>query len=152
MNVPSKYLAKCRWTVQPGFHNGGSKSHTDPMMSSFKAFERYAAPARVEQITASTIDGFIAKRLRDSGRKPNSVISPATVNRDLRHLKAILGFAVRWKYLAKVAEIRMVREVQEIGEVMTVEGAHGVFRIQVRCLDPRQQPKPAPEKAWREAG
>jgi integrase len=73
-------------------------------------FERIANPKRIESITTQLIDAFIARRRQEPGKKPESLVSPATVNKDLRHLKAALRVAHEWGYLTTVPKFRMVKE------------------------------------------
>ena len=93
----------------------------EPTLTAFKHFERISKPRKMTAITTKTIDEFIARRQQDRGKKKNSTVSPATVNRDLRHLKAALGVAHDWGYLPTVPKFRMLREADEIGQVMTPE-------------------------------
>lgn len=90
-------------------------------------FERLAKPAKLQAINAATIDGYIAKRSREEGKKPKSIISPATVNRELRHLKAALRVAHDWGYLPKVPKIKKVREEQRLGKIVTSEHLKAMF-------------------------
>ncbi len=82
-------------------------------------FERLIKPGKVSKITTSTIDDFIAKRQVDGGKRPGSKLSAATINKDLRHLKAALRVAAEWGYIAKVPKLRRVREDSLMGAVMT---------------------------------
>lgn len=82
-------------------------------------FERLLKPVKVSTITTADVDDFIARRQKDPGRKPGSVVSAATLNHDLRHLKAVLRVAQEWGYLSKVPKFRKVREEQRIGRVIT---------------------------------
>lgn len=82
-------------------------------------FQRHCDLGRVEQITTQTIDEFIASRRQDRGKNPKSTISPATINKDLRHIKAALRVAVDWEYLPKMPKIRMVKEPQKLVRYVT---------------------------------
>jgi integrase len=84
-------------------------------------FERVVKPHRVESITAQVIDLFVAKRREERGKKPGSLVSPATINKDLRHLKATLRVAHEWGYLAVVPKIRMLREPKKLPSFVTPE-------------------------------
>jgi integrase len=84
-------------------------------------FERIVKPKRVEGIITQTIDSFIAKRRQEPGKKPESLVSPATINKDLRHLKAVLRIAHEWGYLAAVPKIRMVKEPVKLPLFVTPE-------------------------------
>ena len=60
----------------------------DSYRSSLEIFERVARPSTLQSITSSAIEDFADARLREDA-------APATVNRDLRHLKAALRWASR---------------------------------------------------------
>jgi integrase len=82
-------------------------------------FERICSPGKVGNIRTQTIDDYIAARQAEPGKKKKSTTSPATVNRELRHLKAVLRIAHEWGYLPKVPKVRKVREEFRIGAVIT---------------------------------
>ena len=84
-------------------------------------FERIAKPNKMAAIKTEVIDAFVAKRRTERGKKPESKTSPATINRELRHLKAALRVANDWGYLPTVPKLRKVREPEEIGQVITPE-------------------------------
>ena len=90
-------------------------------------FERICKPVRVGTIKTATVDNFISERWLDPGRKPKSTVSPATINHDLRHLKAALKVAQEWGYLAKVPKIRWVREEERIGPVISLEDFQKIY-------------------------
>ena len=52
------------------------------VMQALNQFEKTAHPAKVAAIRTTTVDGFIAKRRQDRGRKPGSKVSPATINKE----------------------------------------------------------------------
>lgn len=93
----------------------------DLVKLSLAAFERLVRPALVAKITTATIDEFVAQRRLEPGKKRESTVAPATVNRDLRHLKAALGVAHEWGYLPKAPRFRFVREEERIGRIVTPE-------------------------------
>lgn len=84
-------------------------------------FQRIIRPVRMEAITTQTIDDFIAKRRKDRGKKPGSLVSPATINKDLRHIKAALRKAQEWGYLHNLPRIHMVREPGKLPRYVTPE-------------------------------
>jgi integrase len=87
--------------------------------STLDHFERLIKPGKLAAITTATIDDFVAQRQAESGKKAESKLSPATINKDLRHLKAALRIAAEWCYLPKVPKFRRVREELRMGHVMT---------------------------------
>jgi integrase len=93
----------------------------DAAIDSLGHFQRIAAPGRVQSVNTAVIDEFIAKRRLEGGLKPGSVVSPATINKDLRHIKAALRIANEWGYLPTVPKIRMVKEPQKLPTYVTAE-------------------------------
>jgi len=82
-------------------------------------FRRILKPVRIAAVSTARIDEFIAARALDPGRKPKSTVSAATINHDLRHLKAVLRVAVEWGYLPAMPKFRKVKEEDRIGPVIT---------------------------------
>lgn len=54
-------------------------------------FERAVNPVIVRAISTDTIDELVAARRREQGQKPNTRTSLATINRDLRYIRAHCG-------------------------------------------------------------
>ena len=84
-------------------------------------FERIVKPIRLTSIKTQTIDQYVAERLKERGRKPGSKVAPATINKELRHLKAVLRIAYDWGYLPKLPKFRKERESELIGPVISPE-------------------------------
>jgi integrase len=73
-------------------------------------FERIVKPQRVSVLTAAHVDRYIATRRTEKGKNKGEKVSPATINKELRHVKAALGVAKEWGHLAAVPKFRMERE------------------------------------------
>jgi integrase len=99
----------------------------ESIATSLNHFKRLAKPARVSAITTATIDEFVAKRREEAGRKPKSKVSAATVNHDLRHIKAALSVAHEWDYLPRMPKVRLIREEMRVGRVITPEHFEAIF-------------------------
>jgi integrase len=84
-------------------------------------FERLVKPGRMDYIKTQTIDGFVAARKKERGKNPGSSISPATINKDLRHIRAALRMAHEWGYVPKLPRIRLLKEPEKIPRYVTVE-------------------------------
>ncbi len=97
------------------------------MRQSLDCFEKHCKPGRVATITTAAIDSFISKRTADRGIKAGSKVSAATINKDLRHLKAAIRVAAEWGYVVKSPKFRMVREESRIGHVITAENFQAIF-------------------------
>ena len=112
------------------------------------SFERHCKPKRLETITTETIDEFKVKRLRDRGCKRGSTVASATVNRDLRHIRAALRKAHRWGHLARVPEFELLPESQKLVQYVTGEHFALIYQHCNVATKPRGLPYDAPEW-WR---
>jgi integrase len=79
-------------------------------VNALDAFERIVKPAKMVGVNSQAIDEFIRRRGKEPGKKRGSLVSPATVNKDLRHLRPVLTVAVEWGYLKDRPRVRMVKE------------------------------------------
>lgn len=77
-------------------------------------FERLSKPARVSAITSRTIAQYVAARRVESA-------APATINKELRHLRAAIRKGHRWGYLPRVPEIDFLREPGKLATYVTPE-------------------------------
>ena len=82
---------------------------------------------RVNCITEEKIDTFRAARRLEKGRKPKSLVSPATINRDLRAVKAALRKAVKWGWLKKMPDITFENEPEKLPNYVTPEHFKLIF-------------------------
>ena len=99
-------------------------------------FERIANPQQVQTIKTVTIDSYVAKRRTERGRKPSRTIAAATVNKELRHIKAVLRVANEWGYLPTMPKVRMLKEP---GKLITyVTGEH--FALIYQACDVATRP------------
>jgi len=103
----------------------------EQVKSALDHFQRIGRLGRMDQIKTATIDTFIATRQTERGKKQKSRVSPATVNKDLRFIKAALRVAYDWDYLPKVPKIRMLREPEKIVQYVTPE--HFTLIYQQAC-------------------
>lgn len=83
---------------------------------SLRNFERVTNPKRLSAITTAMVDDFVKRRRLEPGRNGRCV-SPATINKDLRHLKAVLRIAHEWEYLARVPKGADAESASEAGPV-----------------------------------
>jgi integrase len=81
----------------------------------FNAFARVVKPVKMASIKAAMIDRFARVRLaEESPTHPGQTLSPATANKELRHLKAALKKARKWGYIQEVPEIEMLSEPHKL--------------------------------------
>ncbi len=91
-------------------------------------FQELIHPGRVDAIKTATIDEYIAKRRTARGRKPGTKISPASINKELRHLKAVLRIAHDWGHLPQVPKVRMVKEPKKLPRYVTPEHFAAIYK------------------------
>lgn len=117
-------------------------------MSALDHFEKLVKPKRIMAITTQTVDEFIVKRQAERGRNKESKVSPATVNKELRHLRAVLAVAVEWGYLPSPPKYRKVREPEKLPTYVTA----GHFKAIYEACDSATKPVGLPYSAgdwWR---
>lgn len=105
-----EFRAKYEAEILPGL-----APRSQPLIkAALNNFERIIKPARMDGITTATVDTFIARRRKERGKKQESLTSPATINKDLRHLKAALRLAKKWKFLSEVPDFVFVKEPKKL--------------------------------------
>jgi integrase len=65
-------------------------------------------------ITTERVDSFGTDRRKEKGKNPGSKISPATLNKDLRHIKAALSQAKEWKFLDEMPKVEFDGEPEKL--------------------------------------
>jgi integrase len=111
-------------------------------------FERIINPKRVLRIKTQTIDDYIAKRRQEPGRRKGDLVSPATVNKELRHLRAVLRIAHDWGYLPTMPRFRMLREPVELPTHVTPEHFAKIYEACDQARMPEGMPF-SPADWWR---
>jgi integrase len=111
--------------------------------TSLDHFERLVNAQRVVAINTQHLDDFIAKRRQEPGLKPGSVISPASVNADLRNLKAAFRVAREWGYLKEVPKIRMEKVPKKLPTYVTGDHFAAIYRACDQARMPENLPYPA---------
>ena len=118
------------------------------VLNAMKTFERLVKPGRVANIDTKSIDRFIELRRKEPGKKKGETVSPATLNKELRTLKAIFGVAKRWKYIAEVPYFDMQREPGHIKRHVIAEHFGLIYGACDAATLPTGQPF-APGDWWR---
>jgi integrase len=111
-------------------------------------FERLVSPKKLVGMKTATIDGFIAKRRAEAGKKKGSIISPATVNKDLRHLRAALAVANEWGYLPAMPRFRMEKQPKKLPIYIPAEAFAAIYKACEQAKRPAGLPYPAADW-WR---
>ncbi len=73
-------------------------------------FERIVKPGKVATIKTQTIDAYKMKRRQEPGKRKGELVSPATVNKELRHLRAVLRKARKWRYIPEAPDFEFLKE------------------------------------------
>lgn len=139
----------------------------ETVQSALNHFSRIAKPVRMAAINSKCIADYVATRRREHRRKSISngesakankpakpqgddspLVSPATINKELRTLRAILRRAVRWGYLAKAPEFEFLREPGKLPTYMPPEDFAKLYEACGKARWPQRQPYP-PADWWR---
>jgi len=84
-------------------------------------FQRIINPKQMSAIDSEIIDEYIAKRRLERGKKRGSTVSNATINKELRHLRAVFNVACRWRFLPAAPEFAFLRELEKPVRYVTPE-------------------------------
>jgi integrase len=105
---------------------------------------------KLRSLTDKALATYVSTRLTERGVQPNSTVSPATVNKELRHIRAVLKKAVRWCYLTALPEFReaFVREPARLPTYVTPEDFAALYHSTHAAKFPRGMPYPAADW-WR---
>ncbi|WP_010587877.1 tyrosine-type recombinase/integrase [Schlesneria paludicola] len=122
-------------------------------------FQRVAKPNSVTAINPAKIDDFVTKRLKESASKGQSAesakkkerptVSPATVNKELRYVRAILNIAEEWKYIAAAPKVRMLKLQKKLPTFMPPEHFTAIYVACDFAKRPSRVPNIAPAIWWR---
>lgn len=96
-------------------------------------------------ISARTIERFTEKRLQERGKKPGSTISVASLNKDLRAIKAALNKARKLGYLKSTPDIEFLREPERLPPFITDTDFRRIYEACRDAEQPADHPEPA---AW----
>jgi integrase len=112
-------------------------------------FERLVNPFKTYFVTARHVDDYVAKRRPERGRRPGSLVSVATINKELRHLRAVLRVAREWGYLPAVPRFRMLREPRALPTYVTDDHFALIYRGCDAARLPGNVPNVSPADWWR---
>ncbi len=101
-------------------------------------FQRLIKPARMSAITTKTIDAYTAARRIEKRTKGKEApqVSPATVNKELRTLRAVFRKATKWGYVAKCPEITFLREPKKLATFVSPEVFAQLYSIAGKAVEP----------------
>jgi integrase len=116
-----KTWAEFREEYEEKIVNGLEGSTARQIVTAFEHFERLIKPVRMTGIKTQSIDTYRSKRRTEHGKNPGSVVSPATINKELRHVRAALRKAKKWGYVAAAPDFDFEREPKKLVTYITPE-------------------------------
>jgi integrase len=119
-----------------------------------EALQRFTTivnPKLVHAIDRRDLDEFVAKRLKMPGKKTGDTLSPETIKKELRHIRAALNVAHEWNYLRTVPKMPRVAGHQTEKRFMTEEHFDAIMTAceVARKPDPRTHHDVNPVEWWR---
>jgi integrase len=121
-----------------------------------KCFERIIGPKRVSAITTQDIDEYVAKRSAETkgstvreGKGPQkrkrttNRISPASVNKELRYLRAALRKANKWGLLPQLPEFTFLKVPVKVPTFISPEDFAALYDAAPKATRPDSQFFPA---------
>jgi len=109
------------------------------ILNALNHFERLIKPKRLTAVQTKAIDEYVERRRKERGKKRESTVSPATVNKELRHIKAVLHIANDWGYLPRMPKVRMVKEPVKLIRYVTPEHFAAIYRACDVAVRPQSQ-------------
>lgn len=94
-------------------------------------FESIIGLTKITAVNTAVIDTFKAARRKE--------VSPASVNKDLRHIKAALNKAKKWKYLKELPDFEFEREARKLPRYVTPQDFAAIYRVADHATFPRMQ-------------
>lgn len=125
--------------ILDGMGNGSRLSRT----AALGHFERLCRPKLMRGISTATLADFVAKRRTEEGLKPGDIVSPATINRELRELRAVIRKAFKWGHLAKLPEFEFLREPKKLPTYVNPEHFAAIYQACDVAELPGKLPYPA---------
>jgi integrase len=109
-------------------------------LEAVRHFARIVRPTWVDVLKTQVIDSFVAQRRNEPGKKKGTTVSAATINKELRHLKAVLRVAKDWGYLQEIPKVRMLREAVKIPRYVTPAHFAAVYQACHAAVRPSKYP------------
>ncbi len=117
--------------------------------TSLDHFERIVKPVRVFALATVHIDKFIAARRGEPGDKKGSTLSPASLNHDLRNIKAALRVAHEWGYLPALPKVRMEKVPKKLARYVSGDHFAAVYAACDKARMPEDLPNATAAEWWR---
>ena len=93
----AKFRQEYEETVMPRWRSEMSRRDARHALDVFAGL---SGVRHVDRIDARILDQYVVKRLKMPGKKKGDTVSPETVKKELRTIRAALNHAKKWKYMA----------------------------------------------------
>lgn len=110
--------------------------HAVSVAKTLSVFHEHMNPRSLSQVNSKFITEFIGRRSRDRGQKAGSLISAASINKDLRNLRLVFITAVEWGQLDKGPKIQMLKEPRRLKRFVTAEHFAAMFAAAEKMTKP----------------
>jgi integrase len=117
-------------------------------LNALNHFERLVKPNLMRSIDSTTIMDFVAKRRSQRGRKKTSIVSPATINKELRELRAALKKARTKKYMTEAPAFDFLKQPRKLAIYVPPDHFAKLYGACDAARWPEQRPF-SPADFWR---
>ena len=118
------------------------------ILDTLKVFERVAKPKLVSAITTDMVDRFATVRLSEKGIRGRT-LSPATVNKDLRYIRAMMRVAHDWGLVAKLPKLRFLKVAKKLPTFVPPDHFAAIYRACDAATLPNGIPNTTAADWWR---
>ena len=144
-----KYARKMEGQLEAGVYFGESKKLWGNFRDAFDAkvligmepgtkaatlnalghFEKVIKPGRLDRLTSERIAEYAAKRRTEKRSKAAdaAAVSKATVNKELRHVRAVLRIAHRWGWLPRMPHFAFLKESKRLPIYVTPDHFAAIY-------------------------
>jgi|GEM_PF-631671 len=131
---------------------------TDSMESGTRAatlgalthFARVMKPKAMAAITSERLDEYVSKRRQEkTSKRTGTLVSVATVNKELRHLRAAFRKAHKWGFLAKLPEFPFLKQTKRLPTFVSPEHFSAIYVACEHASDPIGIPNVSAADWWR---
>ena len=112
-------------------------------------FERLMKVKKIASVCGNDIVAYVAKRRKEPGVRHGTLTSPATINKELRHLRAVFRKAKKLGYLVSAPDFDFLKEPKKLPTWIPPEHLAAMYRA---CDGATRRPVGLPYRAadwWR---
>ena len=94
--------------------DGMGRNNRRETVGALDHFERLLKVKKIASVGSSNIVLYVARRRKERGSRKGSLTSPATINKELRHLRAVFRKAKKLGFLASAPDFDFLREPKKL--------------------------------------